>query len=58
MEWCGITPYTESVEEKECWSEPLGYSCCKGCLVYETDEDGQWGFENNHWCGIQSSCKA
>jgi len=57
-EWCGITPYTESVNEEECWSEVLGYPCCKGCYVYESDEDGEWGYENNHWCGIQSFCKA
>jgi len=56
-EWCGITPYTESVNEEECWSETLGYPCCKGCYVYESDENGEWGYENNHWCGIQSFCK-
>jgi len=57
-EWCGITPYSESVNEEECWSETLGYPCCRGCYVFVSDEDGEWGFENNHWCGIQSFCKA
>jgi len=41
-----------------CWSEKLGYPCCKGCTVYETDSDGQWGIENNSWCGINTDqCK-
>ena len=60
-QWCGLTPYTENdIEndnEEECWSEKLGYPCCKGCRVYETDDNGEWGYENNQWCGIQSSCK-
>jgi len=33
-----------------------GYPCCKTCTVYLTDESGQWGVENNEWCGIDSSC--
>jgi len=51
-DWCGLTPYTEST----CWSIRLGYPCCKGCTVLETDLDGKWGIENNQWCGIPSSC--
>eukprot|EP00833_Pecoramyces_ruminatium_P005247 jgi/Orpsp1_1/1179279/evm.model.c7180000068709.1 len=40
-----------------CWSEELGYPCCTtSCRVYETDDDGQWGYENKHWCGIPSTC--
>jgi len=35
-----------------CWSEKLGYPCCTGCVVFETDSHGQWGVENNNWCGI------
>jgi len=52
-EWCGITPLLPS---KECWSEKLGYSCCTTCTVYETDNDGSWGYEDHHWCGIPSYC--
>jgi len=38
-----------------CWSEKLGYPCCKSTNdVYYEDDDGQWGVENNDWCGIQS----
>ncbi|OUM62279.1 Non-catalytic module family DOC2, partial [Piromyces sp. E2] len=55
--WCGLTPYTENNTNDECWSEFLGYPCCKGCGVYEVDEDGSWGFEFNHWCGIPSYCQ-
>jgi len=36
-----------------CWSERLGYSCCSpNAKVYYEDTDGQWGVENNDWCGI------
>jgi len=29
-----------------------GYKCCKsGCQVIYTDADGDWGAENNEWCG-------
>ncbi|OUM62999.1 Non-catalytic module family DOC2, partial [Piromyces sp. E2] len=51
-EWCGLTPYEERTNEEICWSEKLGYPCCVGCYVYETDDNGQWGYENNQWCGI------
>jgi len=57
-EWCGLTPYIEQTNDEVCWSEVLGYPCCKNCFVYDTDEDGQWGYENNQWCGIQSFCSA
>jgi len=47
---------TEDVDEPEetCWSEPLGYPCCKkeNPHVYYRDEDGVWGVENHNWCGI------
>ncbi|ORX41785.1 putative cellulase [Piromyces finnis] len=39
-----------------CFSEKLGYKCCKACDTIYTDESGDWGFENNDWCGIPSSC--
>ncbi|OUM58956.1 Non-catalytic module family DOC2, partial [Piromyces sp. E2] len=51
MVWCGLTPYIEP-EKGECWSEKLGYPCCKSCSVYETDENGKWGYENKQWCGV------
>jgi len=40
-----------------CFSESLGYPCCSGCTIVTTDENGDWGIENDNWCGIQSSCK-
>ncbi|ORX86784.1 hypothetical protein BCR32DRAFT_228678 [Anaeromyces robustus] len=51
-EWCGLTPYIET-----CWSEEIGYPCCKTCDVfYEEDYEGRWGIENDNWCGIPTSC--
>jgi len=40
-----------------CWSEGLGYPCCKSTsqVVY-TDADGEWGVENDNWCGIPKGC--
>jgi len=35
-----------------CWSEKYGYPCCKNSEVYYVDEEGQWGIENDDWCGI------
>jgi len=38
-----------------CWAQRLGYQCCKNTnaqVVYQ-DEDGDWGVENNEWCGIE-----
>ena len=33
-----------------------GYKCCKvGCEVIYRDNDGDWGVENNEWCGCGSS---
>jgi hypothetical protein len=31
-----------------------GYPCCKSCDVVDTDDDGQWGVENNDWCSIDT----
>jgi len=30
-----------------------GYKCCKdpNCIIYYTDADGDWGVENDEWCG-------
>jgi len=42
-----------------CWSKALGYECCKNsCNVVYTDEDGDWGVENNEWCGIPETCSS
>ncbi|ORY20694.1 hypothetical protein LY90DRAFT_150427 [Neocallimastix californiae] len=33
-EWCGLTKFEDSSNQDhsgECWSEILGYPCCKGC---------------------------
>jgi len=40
-----------------CFSEALGYPCCSdpNAAVVTTDEFGQWGIENNQWCGILGS---
>jgi len=37
-----------------CWSQSLGYPCCKTTkeVVYQ-DNDGDWGVENGNWCGIE-----
>jgi len=41
-------------DEKQCFSQALkpSYPCCKGDKVVFTDKDGDWGVENNKWCGI------
>ncbi|OUM58719.1 Non-catalytic module family DOC2 [Piromyces sp. E2] len=31
------------------------YECCQGCEVVYTDEEGEWGFENNNWCFVDKS---
>lgn len=41
-----------------CWSKKLGYECCAGCSVAYTDSDGEWGLENDQWCGIPDTCKS
>jgi len=40
--------------DKQCFSQSLkpSYPCCKGNKVVYTDESGDWGVENNAWCGI------
>jgi len=56
-QWCFIKKKEEKEEkEKEsnstCFSQALGYSCCKKHVVVYTDKSGDWGYENGHWCGI------
>jgi len=35
-----------------------GYKCCSAnCTVVYTDDDGDWGVENNQWCGCGPSAK-
>jgi len=39
-----------------CWSTRLGYPCCTYTTqVIYTDLDGQWGIENEDWCGIDTN---
>jgi len=34
-----------------------GYNCCKNtCNISYVDDDGNWGVENNNWCGVPFSC--
>jgi len=36
---------------------PQGWPCCSSCgVVYWIDEDGDWGVENNDWCGMPLTC--
>jgi len=44
------------IPDNGCWSERLGYPCCQGNEVAYTDDDGDWGIENNNWCGIIKYC--
>jgi len=38
---------------EDCWSDALGYSCCKEtCVIVNSNEYGDWGMEDNHLCGI------
>jgi len=41
-----------------CFSINLGYKCCSGCDIVYVDQDGNWGVENDQWCGIKNSCNA
>jgi len=51
--WCGITDKQRD-RQKNC---PMneGYTCCKGCDIYYTDEF-EWGIEGGNWCIIPYSC--
>jgi len=42
-----------SLPVEYCWSLDLGYKCCVNTTeVVYTDESGDWGIENDYWCGI------
>eukprot|EP00833_Pecoramyces_ruminatium_P006346 jgi/Orpsp1_1/1180378/evm.model.c7180000073148.1 len=42
-------------EAAGCWAKALGYECCKTCQPAQfTDESGDWGVENDEWCGISN----
>eukprot|EP00833_Pecoramyces_ruminatium_P002311 jgi/Orpsp1_1/1176343/evm.model.c7180000057256.1 len=47
-------PVCLSQSDKQCFSQP-DYPCCKGNEVVYTDESGDWGVENDQWCGIVTS---
>jgi len=46
--------YVPATSASQCFSETLdpSYPCCKGDKVVYTDESGDWGIENDKWCGI------
>ncbi|ORX83291.1 alpha/beta-hydrolase [Anaeromyces robustus] len=48
-----ITTVLASRVSADCFSVKLGYPCCQYTdeVVY-VDDDGDWGVENNDWCGI------
>ncbi|OUM59770.1 Non-catalytic module family DOC2 [Piromyces sp. E2] len=41
---------------QQCFSQLLTppYPCCKGNKIVYTDDSGNWGVENNKWCGINN----
>jgi len=40
----------------EWWAKAIGYECCLSCQPSAfKDESGEWGIENNQWCGIISN---
>jgi len=61
-DWCGIVDQnckkagTDNATPSKCFTEEKGmdYPCCKGCDIIYSDEDGDWGLENDNWCGINS----
>jgi len=60
-EWCGIIKKTHQDDNEPAkttiCSEKItsqGYACCssKETKIVYTDKSGEWGVENNKWCGI------
>ena len=36
-----------------CWSVSLGYPCCtNNSTIYYIDDNGNWGVQNDNWCGL------
>jgi rhamnogalacturonan endolyase len=36
-----------------CWSVSLGYPCCtNNTTIYYIDDNGNWGVQNDNWCGL------
>jgi len=48
--------YNPKSKKTGCFSTPLGYPCCDSCIIVYSDYDGDWGIENDDWCGIKYSC--
>jgi len=50
-----VALFLTSKASADCWSERLGWPCCSdsNAEVIYVDDDGDWGVENNDWCGIQ-----
>lgn len=50
----GITALLVASASAACWSESQGYPCCssKDLPIAFSDDSGDWGVENNDWCGI------
>ncbi|ORY54095.1 hypothetical protein LY90DRAFT_366334, partial [Neocallimastix californiae] len=44
----------------DCVVASMGYACCSpnNTEVYFQDENGDWGVENNDWCGITKASAA
>ena len=46
-------------QDDTCWSTKLNYPCCNTCAaVAYSDDDGDWGVENDEWCGIPKKCSS
>jgi len=55
LAWNNNAENKEPEQENECWSEELGYRCCKENenTVQYIDQDGWWGVtEDDQWCGV------
>ncbi|ORX80820.1 hypothetical protein BCR32DRAFT_233191 [Anaeromyces robustus] len=47
-----ITNDNLSVVEESCFATRLGYECCNYNEILYSDDDGDWGVNDNRWCGI------
>ncbi|ORX83260.1 glycosyl hydrolase family 6 exoglucanase [Anaeromyces robustus] len=49
-QWC---IFSDNTDETKCWSNELGYPCCKSTTeIVFTDDRGNWGVEDKKWCGV------